>query len=97
MARRERSQQQAAAISQLRHREKADEPRQPHVDRPGVDDKCTTQQRADVPMAEVVQVGADMADHPVLHLRAEGVQNYGDEGHDHRIRHGDADPCQPGE
>ena len=71
---RERHHQPAAALHELRQRKQADQPRQPDVDRPGVDDERATQQRAQVPVAQVVQVGAGMADHPVLHLRAEGIQ-----------------------
>ena len=70
---RERHHQPAAAIGQLRDREQADQPGQPHIDRPGVDDERTAEQRADVAVAEIVQVRADVTDHPVLYLWAERV------------------------
>ena len=75
MPRHEGHHQPAAAPQQLRQREQANKSGQPQVDRAGVDDERAAQKRAEVPMAEVVQVGAGMTDHPVLHLRTEKVQS----------------------
>src|SRR4051812_37196345 len=97
MSRREGHNQLAAAPKQLGHRQQAHEPRQPYVDRPGLDHEGAADQRSDATLTEVVQVGAGMSDDPVPHFRAETNQSDGDASHDERVRHGDPDPRQAAE
>jgi hypothetical protein len=91
----ERDDEALPAPEQLAKSQQACQSRQPDIDVIVAGDEGTADQRAEMSVREVVQVGAQVIDHAALHLRAQRHHGGGDDYQHHGVSRGDTHQRQP--